>query len=296
MRRERRRQSGFGNSIKECARLERGVFVCYDIGMRVVSSGVLLVVAFSGSAAVQTASAAAQENAKGWGSSWTQPQTAEEKAMRDVVSRLEESAKAKDWQAVEKEVAQLEKMNPRSAFPPFLRALLALTRNNLEVAMTQSNKALGLLPKEAGRPRSSVYVLRAHVYLLRGDYRAGRSDFEQAIAADRENSTALNDCAWMLATCPDGRFRDGRKAVQLAHSADARTHGKSAAVADTLAAAEAEAGDFREAVTEEKRAIALAKTRVEALRQHLQLFESGQALHQGMQPPRHGSGRLEPVS
>lgn len=247
----------------------------------VISS--LIVLSITAAPVKAAPAAAAQENTKGWGSSWTQPQTAEEKAMRDLLDRLEKSVKSQDWQAVEKDLVQVEKLNPHSAFAPFLRALLALTRNNVELAMRESNKALGLLPKNAGQPRSSVYVLRAHAYLLRGDNRAGRADFESALNANRENSIALNDYAWLLATCPDAQFRNGRKAVQLARKADASTQRKSAAAADTLAAAEAEAGDFRAAVADEKRAIALAKSRIEALRQHLQLFESGQPLHQSTQ-------------
>ncbi len=58
---------------------------------------------------------------------------------------------------------------------------------------------------------------------------------------------ACIDLAWLLATCPDARVRDGRRAVSLArHALElARAHPD---LPETLAAAYAEAGNFELAV------------------------------------------------
>ncbi len=50
--------------------------------------------------------------------------------------------------------------------------------------------------------------------------------------------------AWIWATCPDSRYRDGKQAVESATRACELTGWKSPDELDTLAAAYAESGDF----------------------------------------------------
>jgi hypothetical protein len=61
--------------------------------------------------------------------------------------------------------------------------------------------------------------------------------------------------AWILATCPDPKVRDGKLAVAEAKRAYELTKGNSWQVLSTLAAAHAEAGDFASAVRWEQRAL-----------------------------------------
>jgi len=68
----------------------------------------------------------------------------------------------------------------------------------------------------------------------------------------------LNDTAWLLATCPDARHRDGAEAVRLAERACQGTRYESTAYLDTLGAAYAEAGDFSKAVETVEKAVKLA--------------------------------------
>ena len=51
-----------------------------------------------------------------------------------------------------------------------------------------------------------------------------------------------------MATCPDAKYRDGKKAIESATKACELTEWKDADHLDTLAAAYAEAGDFDSAV------------------------------------------------
>jgi tetratricopeptide (TPR) repeat protein len=69
------------------------------------------------------------------------------------------------------------------------------------------------------------------------------------IAANAPDSPRmLDELAWLLATYPDSKSRDGAEAVRLAERACDLTERRIPALLDTLAAAYAEAGDFPRAV------------------------------------------------
>ena len=69
----------------------------------------------------------------------------------------------------------------------------------------------------------------------------------------------LNDTAWLLATAPDATLRNGREAETLAAHAVELTRGEQPALLGTLAAAEAEVGEFDKAILFEEKAITLAE-------------------------------------
>jgi hypothetical protein len=76
------------------------------------------------------------------------------------------------------------------------------------------------------------------------------------IAANAPDSPRmLDELAWLLATYPDSRSRDGSEAVRLAEHACDLTGRKIPALLDTLAAAYAEAGDFQHGINVAKEAL-----------------------------------------
>jgi tetratricopeptide (TPR) repeat protein len=70
----------------------------------------------------------------------------------------------------------------------------------------------------------------------------------------------LDELAWLLATYPDAKSRDGAEAVQLAERACALTERRIPALLDTLAAAYAEAGDSSRAISTIEEALNLARS------------------------------------
>ena len=75
----------------------------------------------------------------------------------------------------------------------------------------------------------------------------------------RYSPRGYNAAAWLYATCPKEDIRNGGKALELALKGCDLSEWRDGGVVDTLAAAEAEAGDFDEAVKYERQAIDLTK-------------------------------------
>lgn len=92
---------------------------------------------------------------------------------------------------------------------------------------------------------------------------------------------ALNRMAWVLATSPDASFRNGGEAVRLAE----RLSPKEAEALNTLAAAYAETGRFREAVDTARRAMEMARQQgksglAETLKGRIALYEKNTPYHE----------------
>jgi protein O-mannosyl-transferase len=81
------------------------------------------------------------------------------------------------------------------------------------------------------------------------------------IAANAPDSPRmLDELAWLLATYPDSKSRDGTEAVRLAERACDLTERRIPALLDTLAAAYAETGDFPRAISVAEEALNRARS------------------------------------
>jgi Tfp pilus assembly protein PilF len=104
-----------------------------------------------------------------------------------------------------------------------------------------------------------AYRGRADAYLSIGKQAEAIADYEQALKLQPENSGILNNLAWVLATSPEDKLRNGKRALELAKAACDLTDYKEAHILSTLAAAYAEVGDFAKAVEWSKKAVELGK-------------------------------------
>jgi tetratricopeptide (TPR) repeat protein len=108
-----------------------------------------------------------------------------------------------------------------------------------------------------------------------GDFSRAIQNYRRAIDADPNFDRAHNNLAWILATHPDEKLRDGNAAVQHATKACQLTESQDPDYLDTLAAALAEMGQFDEAVMRAAEAVekspAEQKPEIENRRQ---LYES----------------------
>ena len=109
--------------------------------------------------------------------------------------------------------------------------------------------------------------------------------YERALQISPQSVSALNNLAWLLATCPDVSLRNGARAIQLAQQAGQLSRGTNAVVLRTLAAGYAEAGQFGKAIESGRAAKLLAQVQgdnslAEELEQQIALYKLGLPYHE----------------
>jgi Flp pilus assembly protein TadD len=156
--------------------------------------------------------------------------------------------------------------------------VLFLQKEYAEAAV-QFSEILRLNPGHA-----DVHLALGNVLATQGKTADAISAYAAALRLKPDSPAVLNNLAWLLATCPDARIRDGAQAVKYAERACELTHHGKAPLMGTLAAAYAEAGRFDDAILAAQKACQLASESGEAdlLKQNQELL----ALFQKHQPYR----------
>lgn len=132
-------------------------------------------------------------------------------------------------------------------------------------AIADLNLAIRVRPNDA-----MLHTLRGETHTALGNWNDATLDFRQAVRSGPKSSRAYRGSAWLLATCPEERFRNADTAIGHANRAIEFADSKDAQLLDVLAAAQANAGKYDEARATMNEAITMAPAdQVDALTMRL---------------------------
>jgi len=161
-------------------------------------------------------------------------------------------------------------------------------KGDVDEAIVHFQKALQIKPDYAG----ASYSL-GNAVLQKGQVDEAIAHYQEALQIKPDYLDVLNNLAWLLATCPDARTRNGTQAVKYAERACELTHDGVTVLVGTLAAAYAEAGRYDDAIVTAQKACALAEKSGEQdlLEKNQKLLE----LYRAHQPYHEAAGKFVPA-
>jgi protein O-mannosyl-transferase len=146
-------------------------------------------------------------------------------------------------------------VEPKNILARYNLGFSLMMSSNFPAAVIQFEKVLELQPGYV----NARYGL-AQSFLKQENYAAAISACQETLRLNPDDLLALNELASLLATCPEAKFRDGVAAVQLASHACTLTQNHQPALLVALSAAQAETGNFPEAIAVIQNARILATT------------------------------------
>ena len=132
----------------------------------------------------------------------------------------------------------------------------------------------------------TVHLRMASSLIAQGRLEGAMACYREVLGISADEVTALNNLAWLLATHPSDRVRNGHEASQLAtRLVESSDEQPNAGYLDTLAAAQAEAGRFSEAVSSARQALSMARSDndenlARTIAARLALYERGRPYHE----------------
>ena len=136
-------------------------------------------------------------------------------------------------------------------------------------------------------PRALLRVCVDRYYSV-GQYSNAVAMLHQATLSDPKDDWSYNRLAWIQATCPDGSVRNGHDALAAASKACELTEWKTWQYIDTLAAAYAEAGDFKRAIEFQEQALRTgnpSELEQKVMRERVALFKDSQPFRENSDKP-----------
>jgi tetratricopeptide (TPR) repeat protein len=148
-----------------------------------------------------------------------------------------------------------------------------LQTGQVDESLAHLQKALEIDPNY-----KAAHFNLANTLLQMGRIEEAVSHLQRVLAIDPGDAEALKNMAWVLATCPDPRIRDGARAVELAERAS-KAESANPVMGATLAAAYAEVGRFSDAVATAEIALQLATNSgnlpmADVIRSHLEFYRA----------------------
>jgi tetratricopeptide (TPR) repeat protein len=160
------------------------------------------------------------------------------------------------------------------------RAVAYHGKKEFDKAIADFDSALKFDPKSA-----QFHLERGNSFAAKNEHAKARADHEESLRLEPSSVATLATLALWLASCPEAKFRDGKRALELAQKAHKLERNNSLAI-QALAAAYAETGQFAEAVRWQEHALndnALKNDKV--ARNRLELYRKMQPYRRGGDAP-----------
>jgi Flp pilus assembly protein TadD len=178
---------------------------------------------------------------------------------------------------VDEAVGQYEKaltINPDYALAHYSLGHALMERGEIDKAIGHYRKAIEIKPDDV-----DAHYSVGNALIARGQVDEALAHFQRALEIKPDDAAILNNVAWIRATNPDPKFRNGVEAVTLAQRAIKLTSSDTNSL-DTLAAAYAETGRFRDAVRTANEAVQQATAEgnrrlADSLRKRIELYSAG---------------------
>jgi Zn-dependent protease len=170
-------------------------------------------------------------------------------------------------------LALIPEEHPLRANAYHCRALALAKSGDLAGAAADLDEAIRLQPDVVQH-----YLQRGMIRAQCGQYTRAEDDYREAVHLDPNSASAVNNLAWLWATCPQENVRNGAKAVKYATRACELTNWREPNCLATLAAAYAESGDFASAATWHKKALeypAYRRQYGDSTGERVELYETG---------------------
>jgi tetratricopeptide (TPR) repeat protein len=150
------------------------------------------------------------------------------------------------------ELMRAQEIDPRHPDAYAAIASMFLMQGKTEKALKVLDQAVEIDPQCADSRGN-----RAVIFLSLGKYDKALDDLDELLKLAPNSARAQRERAWILATCPDAKIRDGDQALASATKACALTEWNEPHSLATLAAACSEVADFDGAVKWQQKAIDL---------------------------------------
>ncbi len=177
------------------------------------------------------------------------PDQADGYVYRGIVRRNQQ-----DWESAIADFSKALELDPKNVRALAHRGFSHYAQRDHAAAVDDFNEVIQLQPGDG-----VAFNNRGYNRQMLGDFAGALADYDQGIKLAPEYPLAYQNKAWLLATCPNEKYRDGKLSLKTAMTLCKMREYKQAMDIKALAAAYAELGDFDLAVTHQNRVVALTQ-------------------------------------
>ena len=199
----------------------------------------------------------------------------------EVQARLDRLAEAKA------DYSHALKLKPDDIDAVLGRGAVEQRSQNSRAALADFNQALKLQPNH-----SVALCARGDAHVSLGQWQAAADDYRRAIKLSPKLGAAYRGAAWLMATCPEEPLRNEQLALESARKALELSGSDNIANLDTLAAAEANAGQYEAARATLAKAIELSPpSKLAPLQARLELYSASQPYRESASATQAGNAQ-----